>query len=272
MKKFRDLEKQLSVNGYCIISFDNKREINKLSKMIENKISSLLKIKNFKLSKYHKYVDDEKHQNIQWEIANFFWKNKLHHKAIFGAIDFLKYIFGGDILIQKKPFLRIARPQEKKDNIGFHKDTLYGQSPYELSIHVPMVSLDKKSCLKFVPRSFLLDEKKISFIKNKANIHKRGSKKHKLGFPYNPKSIDIKNKKLDNFPFKFGEAIIFTPALIHGQEINKSNNITRFSFDTRITGLHSPINHDEKSFNGNYDIYSEGPVESLARRYLQKNK
>lgn len=272
MKKYQSFERHLSEHGYCNIPFQSNKEIKKLSTLIEKKISSLVNDKNFKLRNYHKFVNDDQHQVIQWKISNFFWKNKLHHKAIYSSIDFLKYLFGGDILIQKKPFLRIARPNEKKDNIGFHKDTLYGQSPYELSIHMPIVNLDNNSCLKFVPKSFLLNEKKIKFQKNKNDNHKRGSKKHKLGFPYDPKSIDVSNKKLKNFPIKSGEAIIFTPALIHGQEINKSQKITRFSFDTRITSLHSPIDHNLKSFNGNYDIFNQGSIERLAKKYFHKNK
>ena len=54
-----------------------------------------------------------------------------------------------DLKALKKPFLRIARPFKIEDNIGLHKDTIYGQSPYEMSIHVPLMSLGNKSCLKF---------------------------------------------------------------------------------------------------------------------------
>ena len=75
-----------------------------------------------------------------------------------------------------------------EDNIGLHKDTIYGQSPYEMSIHIPLMSLGKKSCLKFVKNSHLINDKKIEFIKSKTFV-KKGSKQHKLGKPYEPKKI-----------------------------------------------------------------------------------
>ena len=60
----------------------------------------------------------------------------------------LKEFTGIDIHIQKNPFLRIARPNKIEDNIGFHRDTLYGQSQFEVSVHVPLVNLDKSFMLK----------------------------------------------------------------------------------------------------------------------------
>ena len=69
--------------------------------------------------------------------------------------------------MQKKPFLRIARPFKEQDNIGLHKDTIYGQNPYEMSIHVPLMNLGPKSCLKFAENSHLLNDKKFNFIKVK---------------------------------------------------------------------------------------------------------
>ena len=40
-------------------------------------------------------------------------------------------------------------------------------------------------------------------------------------------------KEKKKFKIKFGEYVLFSPAIIHGQEINKSK-ITRFSFDLRF--------------------------------------
>ena len=78
------------------------------------------------------------------------------------------------MLIQKN-LLKIARPNGYFDNIGFHKDTIYGQSPYEMSIHLPLVNLNKKSCLKVVKDLNFL-KKKILNLKNIPPILKKVAK------------------------------------------------------------------------------------------------
>ena len=55
-----------------------------------------------------------------------------------------------------------------------------------MSIHVPLMNLGPKSCLKFAKNSHLLNDKKIKFYKSKS-LFKKGSRQHKLGNPYKPK-------------------------------------------------------------------------------------
>ena len=59
-----------------------------------------------------------------------------------GNKEFLYNQFGQSI--RTKNLLRIARPFKEQDNIGLHKDTIYGQNPYEMSIHVPLMNLGPK--------------------------------------------------------------------------------------------------------------------------------
>jgi sporadic carbohydrate cluster 2OG-Fe(II) oxygenase len=261
---------KLIKNGYLVKRFDNLKVLIKVKKLIENQLKKELKKNTVNLKNYHKFVNDKTHSDCQWKIASYFWKNKLHLQCCHGIENFLFENFGRDILIQKKPFLRIARPRKASDNIGLHKDTIYGQSPYEMSIHIPLLSLDKNSCLKFVPRSHTLNEKKIKFRKIES-IVKKGSKQHKLGTPYDPKIINPGNYQAVPIPLKFGSYIIFSPALIHGQELNLGNN-TRFSFDLRVVNKYAPINHKKKSFNGNYIKFTESPIQKLADEYFKNNK
>ena len=49
-----------------------------------------------------------------------------------------------------------------------------------MSIHVPLMSLGPKSCLKFAKNSHLLNDKKIQFYKSKS-LFKKGSNSISLG-------------------------------------------------------------------------------------------
>lgn len=257
-------------SGYIKGKFQDSKIVHRVKKKIELELQRITK-KKIKLENYHLLgLSNEKHQKIQWKIATFFWKNNLHVDILKTEIRFLQDMLGPDLLIQKKPFLRIARPNELADNIGFHKDTIYGQSPYEMSIHLPLVNLNKKSCLKVVKGSQFIKEKNIKFEKYSSNI-KKGSKGHKLGTPYDPKRISEKKYKFTPIPLNIGEYMFFTPALIHGQEINSDSNLTRFSIDVRVTSKYAPIDQSKKSFNGNYISLKQSEISILAQKYFQNN-
>ena len=256
--------------GYIKDQFKNIRVIKKIKFDIEKELQKVVK-KKIKLENYHQLnLSNKQHQKTQWKIATYFWKKRFHIDLIKSILPFLENKLGPDLLVQKKPFLRIARPNILADNIGFHKDTIYGQSPYEMSIHIPLVDLDKKSCLQFVKGSHFLKEKNIKFEKFTSTT-KKGSKSHKLGTPYDPKRISKKQYKFTPVPLKLGEFIFFTPALIHGQEINLNSNLTRFSIDIRVTSAYAPIDQSKKSFNGNYLPLSESTISILAKKYFNSN-
>lgn len=260
----------LETSGYKIINFHKKGKIRQVRLELEKQLKKITTLNDINFKNYHKKINDKNHSKIQWKLANFFWKKGYHLKCIEEIKTNLIEIFGQDILIQKNPFLRIARPFVSEDNIGLHKDTIYGQSPFEMSIHVPLVDLNSKSCLKFVPRSHKIIEKKIKFKKISTYV-KKGSKQHKLGKPYDPKIIDENKYNAKPIPLKFGQCIFFTPALIHGQVLNRDKNITRFSFDVRVVSKNAPVDFKNKSRNGNYIIFSKSAVQSLAEEYYKKN-
>lgn len=256
--------------GYKKFKFEEIKYLDSVKRKLLTKLQKLVGTKTVNFNNYHKFIHNEKkHEKIQWELAKYFRDKMLHIECLKGIENFLFRNFGQDILVQRKPFLRISRPFKLNDNIGLHKDTIYGQSPYEMSIHIPLTNLGKKSCLMFAGKSYLLKEKEIKFKKQK-NLVSKGSKQHKLGKPYNNKEIKENLYKEKPVPIKYGEFVFFTPALVHGQILNKDENNTRFSFDLRVSSKFFPVKFDEKSHNGAYVLYSESPIEKLAKEYLNK--
>ena len=139
--------------GYQKVKFNDLTVLKDVHNKIKLKINKILN-KKIELADYHTIgLSDKKHQQVQWKLASYFWKNQLHVRLIRSILPFIEKSLGPDLLVQRKPFLRIARPNEYSDNIGYHKDTIYGQSPYEISIHFPLLDLNRNSCLKFVKGS-----------------------------------------------------------------------------------------------------------------------
>ena len=257
------------INGFKKFQFDDVKYLNLIKSLLLSELKKLSKNKKITFANYHNFIDDKQHQHIQWELTNYFRDKKLHVLCFESIRELLYTYFGQSILIQKNPFLRIARPLKSEDNIGLHKDTIYGQSPYEMSIHIPLMSLGSKSCLKFAKNSHLIDDKKIKFIKSE-NLIKKGSKQHKLGKPYNAKKIVPNRYKEKAVPLKYGEFVFFSPAIIHGQDVNLDKNLTRFSFDVRVSSKFFPVDFDLKKHNSSYIEFSKSSIDILAKKYLSK--
>ena len=256
--------------GFCVVDFDDMAPLLEAQSMLNSKLKELTKNPDIILETYHKFVPDSNHEEMQWKLSNFFWENDLCRFIAIKQIDLLQKFIGYDILIQKKPFLRIARPEKKSDNIGYHRDTLYGQSPFEVAVHSPLVSLNEKSCLKFSPCSHVDPESKYD-IEEASNVNvSKGSKKHEMGHPYAPKNPKIEEKVMVPLPLNLGQAVIFPPSTLHGQVVNLGQN-TRFSFDFRIVSPYAPINIRKDFSSRGYAELSKSAVTKVADKYHEAN-
>lgn len=233
---------------------------------IEGRLRKICGNDSITLETYHEYVTDEQHTDVQWELVNFFWDNDFSLKIGQRNYSFFRAFIGPDLHIQRRPYLRIARPNLKSDNIGYHRDTFYGQSPFEVTVHVPFVDLDAKGCMKFMEGSHIAPESAYDIVAGAPVGWTKGSRKHEMGFPYQPKKIASDLSALMPIPLKFGEAMVFTPALIHGQEVNEGPH-TRFSVDLRIVSTFAPIKiRDDLSSRG-YSPLAESAIAAIARKY-----
>ena len=256
--------------GFCIVDFDNVLPLKQAQAMLNKQLKELTSKDNICLDNYHEFITDNNHENIQWKLSNFFWDQNLCKLIALQQINVLKNFIGYDILIQERPFLRIARPNKTSDNIGFHRDTLYGQSPYEVAVHVPLVDLDLQSCLRFLPYSHTDPESKYKINEIVENIVVKGSKKHEMGHPYAPKKSKIDNNLMLPQPLKLGQAVIFPPSTMHGQEINLAEK-TRFSYDFRIVSPYAPINIRKDFSSRGYTELNKSVVTKVAEEYHKSN-
>jgi hypothetical protein len=253
--------------GWCRVSLPNPAPLRQVRDALEARLRGLTGKAAATLATYHDFVDDEDHLRIQWDLVNFFWDNDCCLEIGRGQISFFRSFIGPDLHIQRRPYLRIARPGRKEDNIGFHRDTFYGQSPYEVAVHVPLLDLDAASCLQFLPDSQMAPESAYPVIDLGSAAWAKGSQKHEMGFPYAPKAIGGDLSRLVPQPLTFGQAMVFTPAMVHGQEINRGN-VTRFSFDFRVVNSFAPVKFRTDLSSRGYSLLAESAVAEVARGYL----
>ena len=224
------------------------------------------------LETFHRHApDDDTHLRVQRAATELLREERWHVDVIGANLAPFRALFGPDIDIQRAPYLRLARPQRRSDNVGFHRDTVYGGSPYEVSIFIPFVDVDAGATLNVEPRSHAKSEREIPFTRTEspdASVIK-GSVKHQLGYPYAPQVLDARYEHaLRPVPLAVGEVLVFSLALLHGSVVNTSS-ATRWSMDVRMKGAFSPV-----GVRGAAEIYmplSRGAITQAAEAYVRAN-
>ena len=154
-----------------------------------------------------------------------------------------------------------------EDNIGYHKDTQYGQTPYELAVHIPFVDLDEKSAIRVISGSHIMPEKAFVGVTPDGKRIEKGSIQNLMGKPYMPKCLAVpEGMEITSLVMKVGQAAIFSPAIFHGQEVNEGD-ITRVSCDLRFVSARAPFDIRKGKIHAGYVAVSQSPVEQVAEQY-----
>ena len=262
--------------GWLKLDMLDKAPVFEVRERLQQKLKELMG-QEVSLEDYHKVMkDDEKHHDIQYKMTSFFRENKFGTKIVEKQLDLIRPLIGGDLLVQRSPYLRVARPDQKGDNIGYHRDTYYGASTYEVSFLIPYVDVDKEAALQVMSGSHILGEDEFKFTQvaeEKSGVVK-DSEKHQLGFLYAPKVMDDSiAEKMEPVPLKVGEVLIFGLSLVHGCVENKSTK-TRWRSDVRLVNTLAPIDFEGMRRAGTdfYDVLCSAPVTSSAQAYLAANE
>lgn len=229
-KKNLDLQKKFLKNGYIISDFQDKKNIKKIQDSIVSIIKKKIKLNDNKnsetyLNNFHKKIKIKDLNKLRLLIISELNKNSSIKKILYKeAKETLDLIIGNELAIQKTLNLSIQLPKDKSSLLDIHSDSTTGESPYQVVLWVPLVDVFKTKSMFVFP------------VKESLKTIKNLSKKSSLTTYFN------KNKKKANFlSLKFGQFLVFTPNLLHGNIINKTTE-TRFSLNIRLKSLFSPYN------------------------------
>lgn len=239
-----EFETFFTKNGYAVVEFAKANVIHEARTDLLKHLRELTKNPSATLEKYHELVNtDEEHTELQYKLTQFYREKKYSKRLFKDNQSLFETYMGKDLNVQADPYLRMTRPNKPQDNIGYHRDTFYGGSPYELSALIPFVDLIEDNTLKVLPGSHLRSEAEFPFdhITNPDATIIKGSKKHQLGFLYAPKVLKgIKEEEMQPVPIKIGQFLTFSLATLHGSIVNNSS-VTRWSTDTRICNAFAPV-------------------------------
>lgn len=253
-----DIQKFLK-DGWCIVNFPRPIEMSGIYFRAAN------------LANCHYVFDDNKVKREQIEISKEFWEREYCLYISRTILHYIHQLLGLDIMVQYYPYFRIARPNKPQDNIGYHKDTQYGQTPYELAVHIPFVDLDERSAIRVISGSHIMPENMFPRVTGDGPLIEKGSIENRIGKPYAPKRLLIPDgMEATPLVMKVGQAAIFSPAIFHGQEINEGD-VTRVSCDIRFISSHHSDKVRVGKTHAGYVPISQNPIGRLAKQYYEKN-
>ncbi len=259
-------------NGYVVADLYNRSS---LDKAIDFCFFCLKKrgLEVASLEDYHNLpLNEELHTSIQVELTTKFWELGLQKAIIQDNIDVFRHLLGEDLYIQTQPHFRISRPGIDSDNIGYHRDTWYGASAYEVSVSIPLTPMREGSALQVIPGSHIASESEIPYERGSSEIEK-GSEKHLVGFAYEPLFLDKElYTGLIEVCVEPSQVLMFSLSTVHGQVINASQK-TRFSTDIRLVSASAPIDFG-RVVRGKpyYEFFSSSPANEIGKKYESANR
>jgi len=260
--KINFIESNFEKKGYIIFD-DNTGLVKNLRKIIVDEIKkSFTKLKNLEdvkiLNHFHKYVSKKSVNAIRLKIYNSINKVKEIDNIYYSiAKNVLDDLIGNEVAIQKKINLSIQMPKDPDSLLDMHSDIYAGESPFQLVVWIPLVDVKSTKSMFITTPSH---NKKLNELVLKTNN-------------LTTRDIYKKNKKLFHFiNIKFGQILIFSPLILHGNTINTSSE-TRFSLNCRFKSLLSPYDVHVKSHRNIPQFYRPLNTKLMTKigfKYLMK--
>lgn len=226
--------------GYSVVKAFEKTEFYSLQNSIKENVVLAIKnaginfdAENFQLEKYHEVVKtDEEHFKVinktrELQVSDLDFDIEGLTKR-FGTVLGCKLTSWVEELQKSHVQVRISRPNSLDINPP-HRDGYLSFWENIINIWVPISGCNMKSSLPIVPGSHLLSENKILRTNTKGAIIN--------GNVYNVPCILETNEgsfKMTRPNPKQGEALLFSPFLIHGSAVNQNDDITRVALELRF--------------------------------------
>jgi len=265
------LETQLLERGWVVIDLADPSPVQQVRSRL------LADLRNWcpdlsQIEQYHVACDEEKHDEVVYEVAKNFWAGHFAKAIIEANFELFRFLVGPDLHIQQYPYLRVVRPNRPQDAVPLHRDTYYGASPFELSVVIPLSDMGCECALRAIPGSHVEPDSAYPFVQTVSEDVALGSRRHRLGHAYAPRLLDPSlDARAEAIPVRVGQALIFGLSLVHGGGTNSSRQ-TRFSTDIRIVNSFAPVNFSRGVRTDYYVPFSSSPVSRFAKAFLARNE
>jgi sporadic carbohydrate cluster 2OG-Fe(II) oxygenase len=175
-------------------------------------MDALDRIRDFVMRPFHSFSLNAQRLELIREMNAQPWLRDAYYSL---ARNALSELVGNELAMQRSINLSIQLPNDSSSLLPIHCDTWSGDSPYEVVLWAPLVDCYGTKSMYFHkpgPIKLMADAEKLW-----------ESVKDEVTF------MDV----------KYGEALIFTQNIMHGNRVNETNE-TRWSMNCRFKSLWSP--------------------------------
>ncbi len=226
--------------GFTIADLFSETEFQEIKRQTTQVVIASMKqagveedLSSFRLEEYHQHVkNDDLHRTITTMTRELKFKDlNLDTRAItqrVGQILDRKVSHINPELVEEIIIVRISRPQSLDINPP-HRDGYLDIWKNTVNLWIPISGCTNKTSLPLIPGSHLWKENQVLRTEN------GGAKIN--GRDYRVPGIvnSREGLKMVRPNPQYGQALVFTPFLIHGAAINQSQNETRVSFELRLS-------------------------------------
>lgn len=232
----------LNIDSWKIFNNVVERKLEKYIKKVENKeILNFDDLNKIRLDTYREINSIPNWDKLYFDMAG----------------DYIKYLLGPDLLIQRKLNLSVQMPEDTSSTLGMHADTLSGQSPFEIVLWVAMTDAFNSNSMFYFDR----DTSKEIFSRM-PEFEKKGLDTLKEIYWDKVKFVEAKKSQI----------VLFTGTLFHGNIVNKTST-TRISINSRFKNLYSPSGEQttiDRSVGVFYKFFQQSEITDIGREYSKR--
>jgi len=253
------LEREFLANGYIIRDVAARDTLDSIRDAIVSIACEIISVDPVTIEP-GKFLDLI-HERVSVEMLNEF------RMTIFGRLNamaelrpsyfslgqqVLESIVGNELAMQNQVNLSIQMPGDSSSLLRMHSDSLSGETPYQVVQWLPIVDVyDTKSMYILPPEH------------NREVFPNLVSMTDDLGLDGVFAAVRDRVKWL-NVPY--GKVLVFSPNLLHGNIVNETSE-TRWSMNSRLTGLFTPYTSSEQNLGTFYLPITTKPASRIGMNF-----
>jgi sporadic carbohydrate cluster 2OG-Fe(II) oxygenase len=164
----------------------------------------------------------------------------------------LEIVVGNELVMQNKVNLSVQYPEDHSSLLSVHADTWSDESPFQVVVWLPLENV--------------YDTKSMYILEPEHNRTVRTTLKDIAKDGGSDKLFEAYKDKFKWLDVPYGNALIFSPNLLHGNVVNRTPE-TRWSMNCRFKGLFSPYLSDEKRLGTFYTPITVKPASRVGINY-----
>ena len=219
-----------------------------------------------------------KHLGVEAPAEDGDFLNQLHHKvgprqindlrlAVYGAMNstpwlrasyfslarhVLEQLVGNELAMQNRVNLSIQMPGDESSVLGIHSDAHSGETPFQVVCWLPLVDVFDTKAMFLLPVEA-----------NREIMPQLGGLASEVGMSGLMERV---RPSLKWVSVSYGQVLVFSSNLLHGNVLNTTAE-TRWSMNTRFTGLFTPYTSSEKGLGSFYLPITTRVVSRVGLKY-----